>query len=244
MGPHVWLIPVGAGATRLDRSVAVLRRHRLNHDVVNPDQVRARLEHELPAGALLHGGPVTPLLMDVQRWLADAGILTMVLLEDRTGYYENILRDRGVHEVLSLPVSRRTLGAKLEVMTQLMTSVVHLGRRAPPVSVGHLTILPSGRVATTDRSELRLTKSEFDLLLALAGHQGTVVSRADLALATGERGLTDRALESHISRLRSKLCQTEAGLVIHAHRGVGYTMRPVDPPALHARTKRASSARS
>lgn len=244
MGPHVWLIPVGAGATRLDRSVAVLRRHRLDHEVVTPGQVQERLEQELPAAALVHGGPVTPLLIDVQRWLAEVDVLTLVLLEDRTGDYESILRDRGAHEVLSLPISRRTLGAKLEVMTQMMTSVIRLGRRSPPVTVGQLTIVPSGRTATAGRCELKLTKSEFDLLLTLAGSEGTVVSRADLGRAIGQPGLTDRALESHISRLRSKLCQSEAGLVIHAHRGVGYILRPVRPVTLGPRTRPASSARS
>ncbi|WP_289018305.1 winged helix-turn-helix domain-containing protein [uncultured Ornithinimicrobium sp.] len=235
---------MGAGATRLDRSAAVLRRHRLDHEIVTPDQVRERLGQEFPAAAVVHGGPVTALLMDVQRWLADVDVLTMVLLEDRAGDYAGILRERGVYEVLSLPVSRRTLGAKLEAMIQMMTPVVQRIPRSPPVTVGRLTIVPSGRVATTGRCELRLTKSEFDLLLALAASQGTVVSRVDLGLAIGQPGLTGRGLESHISRLRRKLRHSEAGLDIHAHRGTGYTLRPAQTAAPGARTRPASSARS
>lgn len=52
-----------------------------------------------------------------------------------------------------------------------------------------------------------------------------MVSRVDLRRAIGQPGLTGRALESHISRLRRKLSQSEAGLIIHAHRGTGYTLR-------------------
>ena len=60
------------------------------------------------------------------------------------------------------------------------------------------------------------------LLLALALAQGSVLNRRELADAVGAVELSDRALESHISRIRLKLRAAGAPDCIDSVRSVGY----------------------
>jgi DNA-binding response OmpR family regulator len=70
--------------------------------------------------------------------------------------------------------------------------------------------------------DVPLTKAEFQLLRAMAAHQGRVFTRDQLIdkMTGGEVSIVDRNIDVHVSSLRKKLL--EYGEFIVTVRGVGY----------------------
>ena len=87
---------------------------------------------------------------------------------------------------------------------------------------GDLRIDLAGRSVTVDGAPVELTKREFDLLALLATNPGRAFSRAYLVerIWSDEGEVFDRAVDSHIVRLRRKL--GSAGNRIVTVWGVGY----------------------
>jgi two-component system response regulator MtrA len=96
---------------------------------------------------------------------------------------------------------------------------------ATALRLGPVEIDVAGRTARRDGAELALTRTEFDLLVELARHAGTVLSR-DVLLdrVWGYDYLGDsRLVDVAIQRLRSKLeADPAAPALIQTVRGAGY----------------------
>ncbi len=105
----------------------------------------------------------------------------------------------------------------------------HSGRsRAAEVIVGPLRVNRSGRTVTVDGAPVRLANKEFALLVALARDPHRVMGKPQLlrevwGFASATR---TRTLDTHASRLRSRL--REAGLAgwVSNLWGVGYRLLP------------------
>jgi DNA-binding response OmpR family regulator len=72
---------------------------------------------------------------------------------------------------------------------------------------------------------LHLTRTEFDLLVALVEHPGHVLSRGQLAsrIFGGLYEESDRTIDSHVRNLRHKLgARPDGGEYVETVRGVGY----------------------
>lgn len=224
MAHLVWLIPIQPSLAQLKIATAVLRRLGIEYAVLPIDQVQDRLQLEPPWGALVHGGKVTTDLVDVQRWLTAARVPTMVLAHDLSDHFESVLLDRGAHDVVGLPASGRKLGSRVGAMVRALETP---RQSRPPESLsvaGRIDVAPRARSVRVGPLELELTRSEFDLLLALALRQGEVVSRDELVSAAGGATLSPRALETHLSRIRVKLREAGAADVLVSVRGVGYRL--------------------
>ncbi len=94
---------------------------------------------------------------------------------------------------------------------------------------GELEIrLGEGLVLATGRA-LTLSVREFELLAAMAGRAGAIVTRDELYRVVwgGELRPGDRSVDVYVSKLRSKL---EAAMpdrrFIHTHPGFGYRFQP------------------
>jgi DNA-binding response OmpR family regulator len=73
--------------------------------------------------------------------------------------------------------------------------------------------------------EIPLTRTEFDLLVALSEHPAHVLTRGQLAshIFGGVYEESDRTVDSHIRNLRHKLGpRPEGGEYVETVRGVGY----------------------
>lgn len=102
-----------------------------------------------------------------------------------------------------------------------------------PVRVGGLEINPATRQVTLDGEPVDLTRKEFDLLLALAGRHGQVVSKQTLLTEVWQQayGGGDRTVDVHLSWLRRKLGETAAApRYLHTVRGVGIRLAAPDAP--------------
>lgn len=70
---------------------------------------------------------------------------------------------------------------------------------------------------------MNLTRSEFDLLVALARDPRRVMTRNELAVHVGVRS-GPRAVETHLSRLRKKVIDADGPRLVESIRGVGYRL--------------------
>lgn len=115
---------------------------------------------------------------------------------------------------------------------ELLARVLAILRRAAPSSarttetlnVGELTLWPGKRSAHFRGRQLELTAMEYDILECLVRSSGRVVSRDDLSLYLYKRPASpfDRAVDTHVSRIRRKIGK-ERGLILSV-RGTGYQL--------------------
>lgn len=97
------------------------------------------------------------------------------------------------------------------------------------IRLGEGLVLANGRALT-------LSVREFELLVALAGRAGAILTREELFSAVwgGELRHGDRSVDVYVSKLRSKLEQTMPDRrFIHTHPGFGYRFQPQPSRDVH-----------
>jgi DNA-binding response OmpR family regulator len=96
----------------------------------------------------------------------------------------------------------------------------------PPLVLGDVTVDRAQRRVLRGDTEVHLTPTEFDLLLALAATPRTVLTRERLLAEVWDwvDASGTRTVDSHIKALRRKL---GADLIRTVH-GVGYAFEPSD----------------
>ena len=101
------------------------------------------------------------------------------------------------------------------------------GEASAPVVCGRLSFDLQTREASIDETPLTLGRRELLVLEALARRVGRVIQRD--ALLDAVYGLDDevqpKALDAHVSRLRRRLNEGGAGVMIHPVRNVGYMLK-------------------
>ena len=116
------------------------------------------------------------------------------------------------------PTSPAATGASLA--TPVMTMAVR-----PSTALFDLTIDLDGREVTRNGAVVPLTRTELDLLAALAEQPGRVWTREQIGQRVfGESfDVFDRTIDSHIKNLRAKLgSRPDDGSYVETVRGVGY----------------------
>ena len=140
-------------------------------------------------------------------------------------------RDDELDVVVGLDAGADDYVTKPFRLTELLARLrAHLRRHAtaavePPLVVGNLQVDAAARRATVGGRELALRPREFDLLLALAGRAGEVVTREDLMDQVWDENWfgPTKTLDVHVSLLRRKLADLgEDRNRITTVRGRGY----------------------
>ena len=136
--------------------------------------------------------------------------------------------DMGADDYVVKPFSFRELMARIRAnlrRVELSSSGVKNGRDV--VRIGAVTIDSKRHVVSRGGEPVNLSQREYDLLLALLGAQGAVMSRSQLLdQVWGEQWVGDpRTLDVHIRWLREKIEADPAQpRMVLTVRGVGYRL--------------------
>jgi two-component system OmpR family response regulator len=164
----------------------------------------------------------------ILRTIRASGVKTPVLLLTALGGIDDRVEglEAGADDYLVKPFA----------FAELLARVNALARRPPPqeaptaLKVADLEMNLLRRTVTRGGRRIELQPREFQLLEHLMRHAGRVVTRTMLLEAVWDFHFDPKTniVETHISRLRSKVDRGHATELIHTVRGAGYCLREPD----------------
>jgi DNA-binding response OmpR family regulator len=165
----------------------------------------------------------------VCRRLREQHLMPIIMVTARGEEVDRVLGlEVGADDYLVKPFSLRELLARVRAMLRRVD--LEGRRQGPPagdrVQAGPLVVDVRSHVATLDGSPMHLTRKEFDLLTVLVSNPGRAFSREFLVerIWGSDFDGFDRAVDTHVTRLRKKL--GKLGDRIVTVWGVGYRFNP------------------
>jgi len=131
----------------------------------------------------------------------------------------------GADDYMTKPFNPRELVARVKAILR-RTSPAPRSNGDQPVRIGDLVIDPPRHEARVGETVLNLRAKEFDLLRALAEHQGLVLSRdqlLDIVWGFDFPGQT-RTVDVHVAHLRARLEAAGSAVTIETVWAVGYKL--------------------
>ena len=125
--------------------------------------------------------------------------------------------DAGADDYLGKPFDLEELAARLRAMLRRQE-----GRASAMIKWNGLALDPATQSGRIGESELRFSRREFAVLLALAEHPGQILSKSQLEerLYGWQEDVESNTVEVHIHHLRAKLGRD----FIQTVRGIGYKL--------------------
>lgn len=221
-GASCAVVPLRAHPAYLtDTQEALSRLNVPFHIELDPESLTR--EDRTDLSLVIAQGPASQRMVNLVRTVSAArpSVRILAFVRHLTEELETTLLHAGAHDVLEIPASSARVEARLRAAFRHVVQHDH----TPLLHRGALTIHLGRREVTYLDSPVHLTKIEFDLLATLAQRPRHVLSRDELThQAIGRDYMGDRALESHISRLRAKIRVVGGPRLIEPVRGVGYRL--------------------
>jgi len=129
--------------------------------------------------------------------------------------------DAGADDYLVKPFALEELMARIRASLRRPG-----GERAPPIAIGRLSFDIETRTASIDGEPVVLLRRELALLDALIRRVHCIVPRESLVSTIYgiDDEIDEHALTKLASRLRARLVELNAGVHVHAARGIGYML--------------------
>jgi len=168
---------------------------------------------------------------EVCREIRQRSNVPIIFLSARTDDVDRIVGlEIGADDYVTKPFNPRELIARVKAILRRVEpgGVVHDGA-TNVLKHRKLTLDTERFKAFWDDQHIELTKTEFLLLRTLLRQPGRVFTRDELMHGAYDEGtyVSDRTIDSHIRRLRSKLAEIGAD-PIETVRGVGYTLSDIE----------------
>ena len=161
---------------------------------------------------------------DVLRKLREFTDTPVIMLTARGEDTDRIVGlEMGADDYLPKPCNPRELAARLRAI--LRRTEKGSGREETELSINGLVASTTERRVTLDGEDIKLTTAEFNVLIVLMRHAGSVVNKEMLSQQALGRALTayDRSIDVHVSNLRKKLHVSNQDLIKNV-RSVGYQL--------------------
>ena len=226
---------------------AVVRAYleREGYEVLEAEDGEAALEHGRNAGldllvldVMLPGRSGFDVLRALRSEGSSVGVLMLTARDDVIDRVAGL--ELGADDYVTKPFEPREVVARVGAILRRFGrpaaasngGAADLGQTRPISSFFDLTIDLDARDVARDGTSLPLTRTELDILAALAEQQGRVWTREQIGQRVfGEAFDTfDRTIDSHVKNLRAKLgSRPDGGSYVETVRGVGYrAARPVE----------------
>jgi len=148
----------------------------------------------------------------------------IIMISTKTDEFERLLGlEMGADDYITKPYSVREVVARVKVVLRRVHEMKEPDKQVHLV-VDNLDIDMSAFIVKLDGKNVPCTPKEIEILWTLASNPGMVFSREHLLQSIwGYDYLGDtRAVDSHIKRIRAKLCKAQNGWDIKTVWGVGY----------------------
>jgi DNA-binding response OmpR family regulator len=160
------------------------------------------------------------------RTFTDAYVIMLTARDDETD--KVVALSVGADDYIVKPFSPRELIARTKAMLR-RPRVPAEPEPVPALVVGGLVVDPDARAVTVDGQPVELTRTEFDILAALASRPKSAFNRAQIIehVWGGEWFGDEHVVDVHVGHLRRKLGDDAAEpRFVRTVRGVGYGMGP------------------
>lgn len=154
----------------------------------------------------------------------------IIMLSAKTEEFDKLIGlELGADDYVTKPFSPREVLARVKAVLRRMHEM-NEQTNASVIRVNNLEINMNAFVVTLNNREVPCTPKEIEILWTLASNPGMVFSREHLLESIwGYDFLGDtRAVDSHIKRIRAKLCKDMNGWDIKTVWGVGYRFETGD----------------
>ena len=162
--------------------------------------------------------------LEVCREIRRASNVPIIMLTAKCEEFDKLLGlELGADDYITKPFSPREVLARVKTVLRRMREF-HEESRGTQITVGNLSVDMSAFTVKLDGEIMPCTPKEIEILWTLASNPGMVFSRAHLLQSIwGYDFLGDtRAVDSHIKRIRAKLCKPDNTWDIRTVWGVGY----------------------
>lgn len=132
--------------------------------------------------------------------------------------------DLGADDYIMKPYSLKAVSARIRTVLRRVEGRIPEEAINDIIEFEGIRIIPSKKQCVVDGHEVRLPRKEFEILLKLMSHRGTIFSREELLrdIWTDEVVVLDRVVDVNITRIRQKIGKYGKNIVTRSGYGYGF----------------------